>query len=497
MDVSRVIESEYVVLDVETNGLSSLGDDLLSISIFQPDTERVFNRFLPLELNKDVYTTHINGIKKEDLKNATALTQQEVDDLITEFDLERRTILIYGTIDEKFIKNYFKRKQLNGFEKLRFFNFKRNVLSSRFSRGSVTKDNLCRVYGIANVQEKHTGVNDCLLEWELFKRMDNQKLLITGRDVFEFNEEYIVPASFINTYPNIKYHLTNLPYILCNSIELERFEVVGKNLKKFPTNFNGMVIEHLINSMLYVEKVDSSDFLIKNKSKLKYIGKMPSIFDEILLDFRPDGTVRAVHEKDKKAEEELNQFVESLKKELYPLVNYIAQDVFLGEKVFSQELVVHQNENILALCDLSSKNTVLEIKTYSNLDINKFKEQLYYQSNGRSCFVLQIDWAQLPKKIEFVVSKVDFVICEAPPSSYAERYRQKVSKLSDGVIEIRDYISSKEKVTAKCSQCQNEWVIRADRLLSKPFCPYCRGDLFKDIKKATRKPIITTKERKE
>ena len=100
--------SDYVVLDVETNGLSSLRDDLLSISIYQPDTQRLYNRFLPLDLNRDVYTTHINGITKKDLKKATHLSQDEVDALIEEFGLLNRTILTYGSIDEKFIKNYFK-----------------------------------------------------------------------------------------------------------------------------------------------------------------------------------------------------------------------------------------------------------------------------------------------------------------------------------------------------------------------------------------------------
>ena len=37
--------SKYVVLDVETNGLSSLKDDLLSISIYQPDTQKMYNKF--------------------------------------------------------------------------------------------------------------------------------------------------------------------------------------------------------------------------------------------------------------------------------------------------------------------------------------------------------------------------------------------------------------------------------------------------------------------
>ena len=65
-----ILIEKYVVLDVETNGLSSLHDDLLSISIYQPDTQKLYNRFLPLELDNDVWTTHINGITKKDLKKA-------------------------------------------------------------------------------------------------------------------------------------------------------------------------------------------------------------------------------------------------------------------------------------------------------------------------------------------------------------------------------------------------------------------------------------------
>ena len=57
-----VDKSKYVVLDVETNGLSSLKHDLLSISIYKPDDKKEYNRFLPLELNDFVEKTYINGI---------------------------------------------------------------------------------------------------------------------------------------------------------------------------------------------------------------------------------------------------------------------------------------------------------------------------------------------------------------------------------------------------------------------------------------------------
>ena len=103
---------DYVVLDVETNGLSSLKDDLLSISIYKPDDEKTYDRFLPLELSKYIKTSQINGITKKMLSGKTPLTQEEFDELVNVFELERRTILTYGGIDEKFIKNYLKRKKI-------------------------------------------------------------------------------------------------------------------------------------------------------------------------------------------------------------------------------------------------------------------------------------------------------------------------------------------------------------------------------------------------
>lgn len=243
-------------------------------------------------------------------------------------------------------------------------NFKCREISSRFSGGNITKDNLCRLYGIDNIQEIHTGANDCLLEWELFQKLDGNKLLITHDRVYEFNNDYIVPASYLVNYPNFKYHAQNLPRFKCSSKIIKRFEVVNSQIKKFPTNFNGMIIEHLINTMLDVEKIDSTPFLMQNKSKLKHIGKLPSPYDEIYMNFNNDGTVTAAEKKDKNLADELNKFILLLKKEINPLIDYIRKTIFKERHILSQELVVHRDKNVLALCDLSNDTAVLEIKTY-------------------------------------------------------------------------------------------------------------------------------------
>ena len=91
---SKIRAKDYVVLDVETNGLSSLRDDLLSISIYKPDDKKIYNRFLPLELSDYVYTTDINGITLKMLKDKLPLTQEEFDKIIKDFELENRIILI-------------------------------------------------------------------------------------------------------------------------------------------------------------------------------------------------------------------------------------------------------------------------------------------------------------------------------------------------------------------------------------------------------------------
>ena len=466
--------SDYVVLDVETNGLSSLRDDLLSISIYQPDTQRLYNRFLPLDLNRDVYTTHINGITKKDLKKATHLSQDEVDTLIEEFGLLNRTILTYGSIDEKFIKNYFKRKGLCGYEKLHFFNFKRNIISSRFSGGNITKDNLCRLYGIDNVQELHTGANDCLLEWELFKKMDNNRLLVTHDKVFEFNNDYIVPASYLATYPNFKYHTQNLPRFKCSSEVVKTFEVVSSKIKKFPTNFNGMTIEHLINTMLDAERIDSSAFLVQNKSKLKYIGKLPSPYDEIYMHFNSDGTVSAVENKDRDLAEELNKFILLLKEEIVPLVDYIRKSIFKNKHILSQELVVHRDKNVLALCDLSSDTAVLEVKTYGVVDFDKMGDQLFYESNGRDCYIMQIEWSMKKKKMTFVISKIKFEIDNSLPlNSLESRIENFKSRIANKRVDIIEYVDSYSMVTLRCQVCGNTFSKSYNAMLKRSECPHC------------------------
>ena len=120
-------KTKYVVLDTETNGLNPNYHDLLSLAIYKPDDEKVFHQYFPLHRNKRIYeeASKINGITMDDLIDAKDLTQRDVDILIKEFELDKRTILVYGNkFDELFLNAYFKRCKLKGNDQFSYFNIK-------------------------------------------------------------------------------------------------------------------------------------------------------------------------------------------------------------------------------------------------------------------------------------------------------------------------------------------------------------------------------------
>ena len=474
--MGKINSKDYVVLDVETNGLSSLKHDLLSISIYKPDDNKTYDRFLPLELNDFVETYWINGIDENMLADKTPLTQEEFDEVVNDFELDRRTILTYGSIDEKFIKNYLKRKKIDGFEKLNFYNFKHDIISSKFSEGNITKDNLCNIYGIDGTRKVHSGLNDCILEWKLFEKMNGNKLIIISNTVNEFNDEYMIPASYLQTYPNFKYSIKNYPKINYELIPVKSFNIKSKELEKFDTNISGMTIEHLINTMLEAKDVNDETLLFQaqNRSKLKMIGKLPSLIHTISAIFNNDGTITAVDKEDEERVKRINEVILAIKKEILPLITYIKNQIFNNEEILSQELVLNENDNVMAKCDLSSNNTILEIKAFNDNDIDKFKYQLYYEANGRDIYLLQTFWrANIRKGLKFTIYKVNPIEYVERASDLEVRKNNFQNKINNKDISVLTYNGYGQKVLLKCSKCGNEWESSYNLILKYNQCPFC------------------------
>ena len=399
------LAKNYVVLDVETNGTISSSDDLLSLSIYDPFSGKAYNRFLPLDLQPLVLTTYINGIVEKDLECETHITQGEFDEIINEFNLKEKTILAYSggksLFDARFLQNYCKRHKITGFDNFNFLNIKDFLPKGTFeTNGKITKDNMCKLFGINGITEIHTGINDCVLEWKLFEKIYNKNIFFIKNSLYEYNNDYIIPISYL---------LKNVHLREMSGIEMPT--IIGKpeliyeyhfpqqeilKIKKFPTNITGVSIEHLINVLLNAERQNNLDFLLENKRKIRCIGTLDSNFVTLPISLEDDGLLKNIDINDKKKIDEINNVTLIIKENILPLIDFIKHNIFSNEdKIFSQELVISDDKKILALCDLSSKKRILEIKTFDIIDDNKnvknsITQQLYYQYKGREIFVLSI-----------------------------------------------------------------------------------------------------------
>lgn len=212
------------------------------------------------------------------------------------------------------------------------------------------------------------------------------------------------------------------------------------------------------------------------------------------MNFNSDGTISALENKDKELAEELNEFILLLKAEIVPLVEYIKNSIFKSKHILSQELVVHRDKNVLALCDLSSDTAVLEIKTYGITDLDKIGNQLFYESNGRDCYIMQIEWSLEKKKMTFVISEIEFKIDDSLLSNSIEnRITNFKNRIMNKQVDVINYIDSNSKVTLRCQVCGKMFSKSYNALLKKSECPYCNL-LASESRIASFKNKITNKQ---
>ncbi len=437
-------KNKYIVFDVETNGTRKNNDDLLSLSIYNPSTGICYNRYFPLDLQPVILTSFIHGITDETLLGATHITQEEMDEIIEYFDLKNCILLSYsggkGTFDSSFVINYCSRHNVHGFEDLQYKNVKEFIPPAPFgTEGQLSKDNLCRMFGIEGVTELHSGLNDCILEWKLFEKLVGQPVFFIQNNLYRYNKEYIIPISYVPKHPElIRFAGVKIPPVLGYIETIFEYEFPKQSLKyikKFPTNITGITIENAINSMLQVDEQDNFRFLSDNKKHLEYIGSLDSRIEEIPIITENDGTVKTTDSKYTEYIDEVNKVTKVIMDNLEPVIGFIRKKIFIDSKILSQELVISEDKKILALCDLSSQTSVMEIKTMDILRDDEYglhitapiSRQLYYQRNNRDTYALSImfDKHYKEKSFEEVVDgltikiyKVDLRIVEVIPRAY-------------------------------------------------------------------------------
>ena len=438
---SKELDKKYVVFDVETNGTRTANDDLLSISIYNPLTGICYNRFLPLDNQPLVLTTFVNGITDDMVSSCCHMTQEEMDEIIKYFDLNNATLLSFsggkGKFDSEFVINYCKRHNISGFEKLEFKNIKSYFPKAPFgSEGQMSKDNLCRLFGIEGVNDVHSGINDCLLEWKLFEKLEAEPLFFIKDRLYKYNSNYIIPISYAIRHPELpmfaKAYYPEIEGEIKKVFEYSLPKKALKNIKKFDTNITGIALENSINHLLSVSKQDNMAFLAENRKNIEYVGTVGTRLEEIPVFIEDDGTITSLEAEYKEQVDEVNFVTSKINEHLESLISFIKKNIFNNESIMSQELVISDDGKILALCDLSSTASVMEIKTYNCLIRNEMglmcpspalSKQMFYQSKGRNTYLLMFDFethfSSLRQKrivddLSVFIYKIFFKISDAP-----------------------------------------------------------------------------------
>lgn len=296
--------------------------------------------------------------------------------------------------------NYCKLHNLTGFENLKFENIKASFPNPGFLfSGQMNKDNLCRLFNIDNVKDIHTTLNDCVLQWKLYEKLKNGNYFFIKEKLFKLSDKYILPISYLNKYPTLAKAINfSIPNIVATPklvFEYSLSSELLKSARKFGQNIEGITIENRINAMINAQKQDNYEFLVKNKSHLEYVGSLTKTVEEIPVFDVGDGSLISLDPRYNELIKEVNDSSLKITQNLYPIIDFIKERIFRTGKILSQELSISQDNKVLALCDLSDENSVLEIKTFKVSEngtiLDSLARQLYYQAKGRKTYTLSVD----------------------------------------------------------------------------------------------------------
>lgn len=168
-----------VYLDIETTGLNPIIDDIISIAIFQPSTGKTFQKYLPLEKQTKISSdiTDINGITTSTLINSSPLTQEDVDNIVTNFDLRSNRITIWtgnNMFDMVFLHCYFVNHNLTDGEIFEFQNAREAAIQYPDFQDihSFSKDTIAAAFSI-DLSLSHRALEDCKIEAQICEAIHN------------------------------------------------------------------------------------------------------------------------------------------------------------------------------------------------------------------------------------------------------------------------------------------------------------------------------------
>ena len=219
-----------------------------------------------------------------------------------------------------------------------------------------------------------------------------QFVMAKGRQDIHHPGEQMAAAT-VKRYATVFRSILSLAYQ--NSLLYEYYlpPKLTKKIRKFQTNISGISIENIINSMIGAKECDNSDFLNANNRKLKIVGKLPSEYEEIPVVKREDGTLKSLDPQYEEYIRAVNETSNVIRSGIVEVIDFIREKIFSNKEIRTQEIFFTENRRVLALCDLSSDDAVLEIKTFDIFNSYKTKNvirQMYYQKGDKELYAMSI-----------------------------------------------------------------------------------------------------------
>ncbi|MBS4223846.1 excinuclease ABC subunit C [Lederbergia citrea] len=166
-----------------------------------------------------------------------------------------------------------------------------------------------------------------------------------------------------------------------------------------------------------------------------------------------------------------NSFISVLAEFRHGINDYTIKDKDLVrlEEVLDELQQLVDDETVFYLSNTESNGCLEKSLVNEGFQNHPFAEKLLKIGNRRKSSKSKPNKEpKKSKKAEKVTVKVN------PKIKRAEAFREKVLARSNYTIDIINYVSSKEKVTAECKDCGHTWKIRGDHLMARLSCPECR-----------------------
>ncbi|WP_210367882.1 excinuclease ABC subunit C [Bacillus sp. REN3] len=161
-----------------------------------------------------------------------------------------------------------------------------------------------------------------------------------------------------------------------------------------------------------------------------------------------------------------NSFISILSEYKHGINDYTLKDKELVrlEEVLDELQQLVDDETVFYLSNTESYGCLEKSLVNESLKSHPFAEKLLAIRKRRK--------RSSPKKEVKRVKKTEKVKVD-PRVKRAEAFREKVLARSNETIDIIEYVSSKENVTAQCRSCGQKWRKRSDHLLARLYCPSC------------------------